>query len=61
MRRYKGVRIEAEDVWESILVGCNKGNRYLSVVWRLTFPDGSWVRCGTLAASREYIDGYPTR
>lgn len=56
MKRYKGCLIEAEQLDAPKLVGVRNGNRYLSVVWRVTFPGGDWVQCGTLGECRRYID-----
>ena len=57
---YRAVRVDPEFLHEPILVGCNDGEtRYLCVVWRLTFPDDTWLRVGTKKQARLWIDRYP--
>jgi hypothetical protein len=54
---YRGCIATPEHLPREILVGCNNSvNRYLRVVWRVTFPDQTWIRCGTKHQSRQYID-----
>lgn len=48
-----------ETLPDSILVGCNNSvNRYLRTVWRVTFPDKTWIRCGTVGESKRYINAH---
>ncbi len=39
--------VAPETLPKPILVACNDVNRYLRHVWRITFPDGAWLRTGT--------------
>jgi uncharacterized lipoprotein NlpE involved in copper resistance len=53
---YKGCTI-APEIVAPTLVGCNNSvNRYLTVVWRITFPDKTWCRVGTKRLARGYIE-----
>lgn len=54
---YRGCLIGIETLPDPILIGCNRGvNRYLKSFWRIVFPDGTWIRCGTKQQCRSYID-----
>lgn len=54
---YRGCLIGQETMEGPILVGCNGGvNRYRRRVWRIVFPDRSWIRCGTKQQCIHYID-----
>lgn len=55
--KYRGCDIVPETLPQSILVGCNNSvNRYLKRVWRILFPDGTWIRTGTKKTARQYIN-----
>jgi hypothetical protein len=54
---YRGCIATPERLPREILVGCNNSvNRYLRVVWRVTFPDETWIRCGTKDQVRSYVN-----
>jgi hypothetical protein len=54
---YLGCTVAPERMKESTLVACaHQANRYLRLVWRITFPDGTWARVGDKAMARQYID-----
>jgi hypothetical protein len=54
---YRGCTATPEYLPREILVGCNNSvNRYLRIVWRVTFPDQTWALVGTKAMVRQYID-----
>ena len=55
---YKGCHVEPELVHPAILVsmGKGRGNRDLFCVWRITFPDHTWIRVGSKKAAQQYID-----
>jgi hypothetical protein len=54
---YRGCTATPERLPKEILVGCNNSvNRYLRVVWRVTFPDGTWALCGTKETARSCVD-----
>jgi hypothetical protein len=56
---YKGCSIRPETIPGGILIGMNgQKNQYRTIVWRIEFPDNTWVRVGTKAIARGYIDGY---
>lgn len=53
---YQGCVISPEPLAKAILVGCNNNvNRYLSLVWRVVFPDQTWCRVGTKLMALRYI------
>jgi hypothetical protein len=54
---YRGCVATPEQLPREILVGCNQSvNRYLRLVWRITFPDQTWVRVGTKDMVRRYVE-----
>jgi hypothetical protein len=54
---YRGCTATHERLPREILVGCNNSvNRYLRVVWRVTFPDRTWALCGTKDMARRYVN-----
>ncbi len=56
--RFRGCVVSPERLDHAILVGCNFVNRYLQVVWRVTFPDKTWCRVGTHNMARSYVDSH---
>lgn len=54
---YKGCTIAPEKLDKPTLVGCNNSvNRYLTTVWRITFPDGTWCRTGTKRMAVRHVE-----
>jgi hypothetical protein len=54
---YKGCNIAPEKMDKPTLAGCNNGvNRYLTTLWRITFPDNTWTRVGTKRMAISYVE-----
>jgi hypothetical protein len=53
---YRGCRIKPETLPQPILVAVRGVNQYRRKVYRVAFPDGSWVRCGSVRDSIRYVN-----
>lgn len=55
-RRYRGCTIITTVLEEPILVARGRRNVTTTTVFKVVFPDKTWIYCGTTAWARKYID-----